>query len=270
MAGLRQGHAFGRCIFLHTTFIPYREFERVLGIHGIDDECSAEIREYLDLLDLTVDIEVASLQRDASRHVMTAIAQPGLRYAQADALIESLLRDPTFADVAPVERGRIIERIRTEIKGRMMEEVVLLETKLARPACEVFKLQFDVGEIDMVVFDMQHGFCELYEVKHSDARVPQQRRHLLDGEKCAQIAAQYGNIVKKCVIYRGEDASEQGVPYLNVEGYLKSLGECEHTKLNQMSSGVGGSSRHGWWKCHINRPGLRENVSDVIESAAGK
>ena len=28
---------YDRCILLHTTFIPYREFESVLGIHGIDE-----------------------------------------------------------------------------------------------------------------------------------------------------------------------------------------------------------------------------------------
>lgn len=28
---------YDRCITLHTTFIPYREFERVIGIHGIDE-----------------------------------------------------------------------------------------------------------------------------------------------------------------------------------------------------------------------------------------
>ena len=28
---------YDRCIMLHTTFIPYREFEQVLGIKGIDE-----------------------------------------------------------------------------------------------------------------------------------------------------------------------------------------------------------------------------------------
>ena len=28
---------YDRCILLHTTFIPYREFESVLGVHGIDE-----------------------------------------------------------------------------------------------------------------------------------------------------------------------------------------------------------------------------------------
>ena len=28
---------YDRCVLLHTTFIPYREFESVLGVHGIDE-----------------------------------------------------------------------------------------------------------------------------------------------------------------------------------------------------------------------------------------
>ena len=28
---------YDRCILLHTTFIPYREFESILGIHGVDE-----------------------------------------------------------------------------------------------------------------------------------------------------------------------------------------------------------------------------------------
>lgn len=28
---------YDRCILLHTTWIPYREFEAVLGISGIDE-----------------------------------------------------------------------------------------------------------------------------------------------------------------------------------------------------------------------------------------
>ena len=33
-----------------------------------------------------------------------------------------------------------------------MEDIVLLETKIAHPEKKVFKLQFAVGEFDMVVF----------------------------------------------------------------------------------------------------------------------
>lgn len=34
---IKYEELYDRCIMCHTTFIPYREFERVLGIVGIDD-----------------------------------------------------------------------------------------------------------------------------------------------------------------------------------------------------------------------------------------
>ena len=34
-----------------------------------------------------------------------------------------------------------------------MEDIVLLETKLSKKNCEVFRLQFAIGEFDMVVFN---------------------------------------------------------------------------------------------------------------------
>lgn len=51
------------------------------------------------------------------------IAQPGLRYAQADELIRSLLLDETFSVLSLAERTVVQERILTEIKGRMLEDI---------------------------------------------------------------------------------------------------------------------------------------------------
>lgn len=41
----------------------------------------------------------------------------------------------------------IQERILNEIKGRMLEDIVLLETKMANPKKQVVVLQFPVGEL---------------------------------------------------------------------------------------------------------------------------
>ena len=49
----------------------------------------------------------------------------------------------------------------------MLEDIVLLETKLANPKKQVFVLQFPVGEFDMVVFDPVAGSCHIFEIKHS-------------------------------------------------------------------------------------------------------
>lgn len=190
----------------------------------ISDAHRAEIKEYLDLLDLTRDIEVRSLPAVNDVKYRTVIAQPGLRYAQANALIQSLMLDETFGDLSLEERTFVTDRILNEIKGRMMEDIVLLETKLAFPKKEVFVLQFAIGEFDMVVFDPATSSCEIYEIKHSTEVVPQQYRHLIDEKKCADTKHRFGPITGKYVLYRGAALeADDGILYRNVEEYLKQL-----------------------------------------------
>ena len=182
-----------------------------------------EIREYLELLDLTQEIDVLHLPDVNEKGSRTVIAQPGLRYAQAGALIHSLLLDETFSALSLAERNAVQERVLNEIKGRMMEDIVLLETKLANPKKQVFVLQFPVGEFDMVVFDPGAGCCQIYEIKHSAEAVPQQIRHLIDEKKCEQTEHRYGLITGKYVLYRGKEQVVQDVQYRNVETYLKEI-----------------------------------------------
>ena len=189
----------------------------------IKDAHRFEIKEYLDLLDLTVELENRWMSDYNHKESRTVFSQPGMRYCQAEALICSLMQDEKFRGLSLKERQRVTERILDGVKGRMMEDIVLLETKLARPECEVFCLQFPVGEFDMVVFDSKKGCCELYEIKHSAEIAKEQYRHLLDTKKCADTEFRYGDIIGKYVIYRGNDTEVDGVKYLNVEAYLNAL-----------------------------------------------
>ena len=191
----------------------------------LDDIHVAEIKEYLDLLDLTREIDVLHLPDVSTQFSRTVIAQPGLRYAQADELIRSLLLDETFSALSLAERTVVQERILTEIKGRMLEDIVLLETKLANPKKQVFVLQFPIGEFDMVVFDPEVGSCQIFEIKHSEEAVSQQYRHLVNEEKCAQTEHRYGSITGKFVLYRGKNQVVDGIQYQNVEGYLRNLSD---------------------------------------------
>jgi hypothetical protein len=189
----------------------------------LDDAHASEIKEYLDLLDLTCDVDVLHMPDVATRSSRTVIAQPGLRYAQADALIRSLLLDETFSSLSLPERNAVQERILSEIMGRMMEDIVLLETKMANPQKQVFVLQFPIGEFDMVVFDPESASCRIYEIKHSEEAVPQQYRHLADSEKCALTEHRYGQITEKVVLYRGKEQIIDGIHYQNVEEYLRQI-----------------------------------------------
>ncbi len=189
----------------------------------IDDTHAYQIMEYLNLLDLIMEVDLLHLPNVNLREKIVVISQPGMRYAQADALIKSLLLDEKFQALSAAERSRICDRILNEIKGRMMEDIVLLETKLAYPKKEVFQLQFAVGEFDMVIYDPATLTCAIFEIKYSKEMAANQYRHLINRDKCAETEHRFGPITGKCVIYRGEDASVEGIQYLNVESYLKSL-----------------------------------------------
>lgn len=189
----------------------------------IDDACIAQIKEYLHLLDLIVYIDIVSLPDVNDVTERTVVTQPGLRYAQATALITSLLEDKTFAGLSLIERTAVQNRILSEIMGRMTEDIVLLETKLARRDMQVFKLQFAVGEFDMVIFDRANLCCRIFEIKHSTEVYPAQYRHLTDIEKCRQTEHRYGQITKKAVLYRGTSHMEGDIEYINIEEYLCSL-----------------------------------------------
>lgn len=189
---------------------------------AIKDVHRKEIKEYLDMLDLTVDLDIVYMS-DLSRSAHTAISQPGMRYAQAEALVNSLMKDSVMRMLSLQERNIVTERILSDIMGRMMEDIVVLETKIARPECEVFKLVFASGEFDMVVFNPQTSSCAIYEVKHSRETAPQQYRHLLDEEKCRETEFRYGPVTEKAVIYRGPSTCFGGVKYINIEEYLNDV-----------------------------------------------
>ena len=190
---------------------------------ALSEEHVREIREYLEMLDLIrdVDIEISGSSHKPGKR--TVFTQPGLRYAQAEALITTLLQDETFRGIGVRERTRITQRILGEIRGRMMEDIILLETGLACPDKKVFTLQFAAGEFDMVCFDPYSLSCSIFEIKHSSEMAPEQYRHLTDAAKLAETAYQYGEIQGKFVIYNGPANSMEDIQYLNAEEYLLGL-----------------------------------------------
>ena len=192
---------------------------------GITNAHVEEIKEYLKSLDLIVDVPNETIIPSAEPLENIIFTQPGMRYCQAQALVHSLAKDELFASLSEQEKTMVSERILEEVRGRMMEEIVLLETfKSAKKNKRVFKLTFSVGEFDMAIYDSKENTCECYEIKHSDQIVPAQTKYLIDEEKLNQTSKRFGEISKRCVLYRGEDtALENGIEYKNLEKYLKSL-----------------------------------------------
>lgn len=202
---------------------------RLLNQHDLEVELSEgyvqEIKDYLRALDLIENCPVRyqSDTKNADENIL--IMQPGMRYCQAQALVFSVMADPVFSDLNDAQKSYVREKILNEIRGRMLEEIVLIETKRALgQGYQVFKYQFLGGEFDMVVYDEKKNSCTLYEIKHSKEAVVEQCRHLLDEESCRNFEERIAPISGEKVLYRGESfQSTWGIDYQNVEAYLKAL-----------------------------------------------
>ena len=195
----------------------------------LDDAFVGKLREYLRDMDLFVDMPAVSEDpsEDLSGH--TLCLQPGLRYFHAVAMIRALEDDESMA-VLPVEvRDVVSEVARVTVAGHILEEAVLYDTMEAVSGrLEVFKLFLNDGEVDMVVRDRDALTCVLVEVKHSDRRYGTQTRHLRNARITSYVESRFGRVVGRYVLYRGEDAEEGCVKYLNVEEYLGNLPGSAH------------------------------------------
>ena len=181
-----------------------------------------KIKKYLFMLDLLVDCTERYEHRGQSNY--TLFAQPGMRYAIAKALVYALAQDEYFATRPESEKAYIVDKILYDVKGRMLEDIVLETSKACPRGREAFRFKFEEGgEYDMVVCNETGGDCCVYEIKHSDKIVEQQTRYLRDESKIALVAHRFGNIIGKYVIYRGATQDVGDIHYVNVEEYLKSL-----------------------------------------------
>ena len=189
----------------------------------ITQEHIDKVKKYLLMLDLIVNCPERYESGKQAEHIV--FSQPGMRYAIAKALVYSLMQDAYFASISEADKAYITGKILDDVKGRMLEDIVLLEVCKAAPSTmEAFKFKFDAGgEFDMVIYDKASQNCRIYEIKHSAKVNEKQTIHLRDAEKCQIIENRFGPISGKFVLYRGKDTFAEGVQYLNVENFLCGL-----------------------------------------------
>ena len=189
----------------------------------ITQEHIDKVKKYLLMLDLIVNCPERYESGKQAEHIV--FSQPGMRYAIAKALVYSLMQDAYFASISEADKAYITGKILDDVKGRMLEDIVLLEVRKTAPSTmEAFKFKFDAGgEFDMVIYDKASKNCRIYEIKHSTEANEKQTLHLRDAEKCQIIENRFGPISGKFVLYRGKDTFAEGVQYLNVENFLCGL-----------------------------------------------
>ena len=189
----------------------------------ITQEHIDKVKKYLLMLDLIVNCPERYESGKQAEHIV--FSQPGMRYAIAKALVYSLMQDAYFASISEADKAYITGKILDDVKGRMLEDIVLLEVRKTAPSTmEAFKFKFDAGgEFDMVIYDKAGQNCRIYEIKHSTEVNEKQTIHLRDAEKCQIVEKRFGPISGIFVLYRGKDTFAEGVQYLNVENFLCGL-----------------------------------------------
>ena len=189
----------------------------------ITQEHIDKVKKYLLMLDLIVNCPERYESGKQAEHIV--FSQPGMRYAIAKALVYSLMQDAYFASIPEADKAYITGKILDDVKGRMLEDIVLLEVRKTAPSTmEAFKFKFDAGgEFDMVIYDKAGQNCRIYEIKHSTEVNEKQTLHLRDAEKCQIVENRFGPISGKFVLYRGKDTFAEDVQYLNVENFLCGL-----------------------------------------------
>ena len=190
---------------------------------SITQEHIDKVKKYLLMLDLIVNCPERYESGKQAEHIV--FSQSGMRYAIAKALVYSLMQDAYFASISEADKAYITGKILDDVKGRMLEDIVLLEVRKTAPSTmEAFKFKFDAGgEFDMVIYDKASKNCRICEIKHSTEANEKQTLHLRDAEKCQIVEKRFGPISGKFVLYRGKDTFAEDVQYLNVENFLCGL-----------------------------------------------
>ncbi len=190
----------------------------------------ARILEYLKGMDILTECPIQNGEMGLGIEERLAFTQPGLRYCQVMAMVESLLQDETLGALSLEEKAHAAERILAAVRERMLQDLVLLETRraLGLKQYQVLRYRFAAGAFDMVIRDCQSNTRAVYKVSHRTEFAPEQTENLRDETMRSLTERRMGEIVGRYVLYLGEDLdTEDGVAYRNVEQFLKRLPEVE-------------------------------------------
>jgi len=180
---------FDRCEMIHTTFIPYREFERVLRRKGID--------EYIRYGGTMT--PGGSSYNDPSIFVDPARTGEYVDSAIAKNIQHSLL---CYQD------GGHFMGLRELFEKNELTSAInrVVEDMNHRFTVEVLTRAFRSNDLALSILN------------RDEQSVSEQCRHLRDDGKCAAVTHDYGEIAGKYVIYCGPPKTENGVEYLNSLG----------------------------------------------------
>ena len=201
--------------------------------YGLTENELAQIENYLYELDFFDDVKYCTVSKEFSISDNPVVVQPCIRYNQAKSALKALYNDPKFVKLSGDKQEFIYNKLLSDIKGRMLEEIVLLNVTRSLSDCfvsqfrfyEYRKSPFKNGEYDMVIRNKKNETF-IFEIKHSsEVEYNKQTKHLLDTEKLDWLKENGFKVKEKVVLYNGKtlDKDDNGVIYLNASEFLEEL-----------------------------------------------
>lgn len=200
-------------------------------MESLDAECSsigmAEgkskiVFEYLRILDAAVCYRKDVGDGLTNSGVMAT--QPGIRYAQVEALIGSLHGDAVLRDSVGPRLDPVLRDVEGVAAERILEDVVLLDTMASLGSgFEVFRLMVR-GKAGIVVLDRERAECLILGIDGSAVRGSHLGCRPISEELESYVEERYGRIVGRYVLCRGVDpTAADGFGHLDLTGFLKGL-----------------------------------------------
>jgi hypothetical protein len=186
----------------------------------LDRSSRSELLEHLRLLDIVQPIDVVALQ-DPTPTVRWVLTQPGMRFAQTDALVTELLQDEWFSGLSQEQRNFVQTQIHSILLPAIAEELILADAKQSATSHAVSVLQFPDDRCCMIL--SRATSCRISALAHDseDAQILASR--LADAQQCAAIAHRFGPIGKKLVLYPGKYQKLHEIQCYDFRTYLQSM-----------------------------------------------
>ncbi len=192
---------------------------------GVKKVCILEVKEVLVALDLIMECPSETAQSGGEPIERVIFIQPGMRYCQLQELIFSLMDGERFLSVSEADKQRLADQALEKVREQMLEEIIFLETERAlENYYKVYKLQFNAGDYDMVVYDTKDNTCTVCEIRGSESGQMGHYRRMPDAERYRQIERRFGRIREHFILCRNpENQRNDGKRYCSVEDYLRGL-----------------------------------------------
>ena len=161
----------------------------------------------------------------------TLVVQHGMRLAQASLLIRAMGKDPVFSSLFPLDKRGLIQRLLSDVCGRVIEEIVLMEAQEAgkntRNSFDIFTFRTRGSlEVDMVIRDINNNELHLFEIKHAKTFSEVQAKHIKNPVVINDLRKITSNadIKTQCVLLNNElDVPKEisGILYCSIRSFLQ-------------------------------------------------